>query len=732
MPPKSIAIDRPRQHVGRKDLIDEDNTFLPPALSSYSIALLNEKNIMTINSTNKPVTINNTNKPTITGIYELDFPEQRDRLRQKLSVHFNEYNDIAQHDLFQISLVPELSNVTSKSNYLSDNSTHNTLTHNTSTHNTSIHEDSPSGLSNPLLTLTNSLSGNVSNHNFCNSPHNSLSSGQDEFDNGLSSRNSNDLKIVPIRRLRGRRFGKSLGPPQRGKFSQEAVEHKPDIQKLPSMTTQQFNDDENMSMNRLSKSPLFSGLNLNYEKELEFRERIDHQKKLIDVKHSISEIDNTDKRKPLLEVSSNQVDSFRKPKIPKLNTHIFKSPETKSLPKLEQPSAQVVSQNLDSISEQKLNLPPAVLNSIQTRKPERNVGLNHTPVQNIDEETCRKKTININGNQYEKLEVMGRGGTSKVYKAKQLSTNKVYAIKKVTFDQFDESCIKGFKGEIDLLIKLKDSSRVVRLIDYAIGEGSIYLVMECGEIDLAHALQNRLNFNKNQLDINFVKFHVIEIFKCVEAVHNSGIVHSDLKPANFLFVKGILKIIDFGIADSVPDHTANVYRDSQMGTPSYMAPETLININHLSNSNNEKNTWKVGKPSDIWSCGCIIYQMIYGKPPYGAYSGNQRIMAILNPLVKIQYPSKGIGDVKVPKSAIELMKNCLARNPEDRWTLKQCLESDFLHPKIVDEGFIRDLVHLAVNFGYNNRMNQNGFITSDVYDKLVDTILKQIDGLNIS
>lgn len=335
----------------------------------------------------------------------------------------------------------------------------------------------------------------------------------------------------------------------------------------------------------------------------------------------------------------------------------------------------------------------------------------------------RRKALTINGVNYEKLQLIGRGGSSKVYKV-LAPNNRHYAIKKVTFDQFDESSVKGFKGEIDLLKKLKNSDRVVKLIDYEVGDGLIYLVMECGDLDLATVFQNRLK----TLDLEFVKYHAIEILKCVLAVHENGIVHSDLKPANFLFVKGMLKIIDFGIANAVPDHTSNIYRDSQIGTPNYMAPEALIETN-LTSQQAAKTTWRVGRPSDVWSCGCIIYQMIYGKPPYGAYTGNQRIMAIMNPQVKIQYHSKGIGDAKVPQTAIKLMKKCLARDPLERWTVEQCLKSDFLHPKLVTESFVRDLVHLSINFGHSSRVN-GGVISADVYDQVVETVLKQIEELN--
>lgn len=350
-----------------------------------------------------------------------------------------------------------------------------------------------------------------------------------------------------------------------------------------------------------------------------------------------------------------------------------------------------------------------------------------------------KHRITINGKHYEKLELLGRGGSAKVYKVKACDTNRLHAVKKVTFDQFEESCAAGFKGEIDLLLKLTHAERVVKLVDHAITETGIFLVMECGDIDLAHVLQQKLGHG-SILDPEFVRYHAIEMFKCVEQVHDAGIVHSDLKPANFLFVRGMLKLIDFGIANAVPEHTANVYRDSQIGTPNYMAPEALIEVSLLLHGHNHtmpktiesqpSTTWKVGKPLDVWSCGCIIYQMIYGRPPYGGYTGNLRIQAIMNPQVRISYPREGLGGKPVPESAIELMQRCLTRLPAERATVRQCMDCDFLNPKIVSTELVRDLVHLAVNFGFNNHANGGPPLTSSVYDAMIDTVMTKIRELN--
>ncbi|AOA63184.1 Dual-specificity kinase [Komagataella phaffii CBS 7435] len=329
-----------------------------------------------------------------------------------------------------------------------------------------------------------------------------------------------------------------------------------------------------------------------------------------------------------------------------------------------------------------------------------------------------KPIVQINNKHYEKLELIGRGGSSKVYKVKSFANNKAYAIKRVTLDQFDSNAIKGFKGEIQLLQKLSNSDRVVKLIDYNFSDTTIHLVMELGEIDLAHVLTSQ-----NSLDLNAVRFYASELFKCVQAVHQSGIVHSDLKPANFLFVRGVMKIIDFGIANALDDVTCNIYRDSQIGTPNYMAPEALIECSSkgVASLGPESSTWKIGKGSDIWSCGCILYQMVYGRPPYAHFNGNQRLMAIMNPQVQIEYSEKGLDDVRVPSALKSLMQGCLERDLTKRITCEEALNSNFLNPKTVSREFICDLVDHALKYGARN---QN--VTPDVMSSLCEEVWSKV------
>ncbi|CDK24634.1 unnamed protein product [Kuraishia capsulata CBS 1993] len=323
------------------------------------------------------------------------------------------------------------------------------------------------------------------------------------------------------------------------------------------------------------------------------------------------------------------------------------------------------------------------------------------------------KSIYVNGKQYFYLEQIGRGGTSKVYRARTHKSSQVFAIKVVDFEEFDKEAVTVFKREIEILESLSNDKRVVELFDYFLGDGSLSLVMECGEVDLAHVLINRSNM---PLDISFLRFVTAEMMQCVLAVHSAGVVHSDLKPANFLFVKGVLKLIDFGISNAIPDFTVNVHRESQIGTPNYMAPETLTGIDRESGV-----LWKVGKPADIWSCGCIIYQMVYGRPPYAGYSGQDRLMAIIDKKVQVSYPNE-VNGLAVPTTLIEAMQSCLSRDPSKRATAQELIDGDFLKPKVVSQNFISGLIQNSVEYGASHPAEPNKIhqIISDVWRRIVD------------
>jgi serine/threonine-protein kinase TTK/MPS1 len=216
-------------------------------------------------------------------------------------------------------------------------------------------------------------------------------------------------------------------------------------------------------------------------------------------------------------------------------------------------------------------------------------------------------------------------------------------------------------------------------------------LMEMGELDLNKLIATRQDSETPRFDPVFVRFYWKEMLECVQSIHTYDVVHSDLKPANFVLVKGILKLIDFGIANAIQtDETVNVHRETQVGTPNYMSPESLMDSNAPRGGRipGRPRLMKLGKPSDVWSLGCILYQMVYGTPPFGhVVNPIARCQAIINWDHQIEFPSRALGGVPVPPSLIRTMRRCLNREQHMRPTCEELLhETDpFLNPCEIQE-----------------------------------------------
>ena len=309
------------------------------------------------------------------------------------------------------------------------------------------------------------------------------------------------------------------------------------------------------------------------------------------------------------------------------------------------------------------------------------------PAGSASASQARKKRnyISVNGKLFTRMDCIGRGGSSKVYRV-MAENYKVFALKRVTLEDQDENAIRGYKGEIDLLKKLENVERVVRLFDWELNDErqTLSVLMEMGESDLNRVLTQRLNADEAIFDVTFTRYFWKEMLECVQSVHRHDIVHSDLKPANFLLLQGKLKLIDFGISNAIQDNTINVHREQHIGTPNYMSPEALVDSNAASGlPANVGKLMKLGKPSDVWSLGCILYQMVYGKPPFAHIANQmQRIMAIPNSNHVINFPTSGVGGVPLSSGLIKTLRRCLNRDPTQRPTVEELLgpADPFLDP----------------------------------------------------
>lgn len=296
--------------------------------------------------------------------------------------------------------------------------------------------------------------------------------------------------------------------------------------------------------------------------------------------------------------------------------------------------------------------------------------------------SVKSRIIKMGSKSYRVLQMVGRGGSSKVYKVLSLQDSQILALKKVNLRNLDEATLSGYINEIDLLSKFKDAQTpfIIKLVEYELNreQGYLLILMECGESDLCRMLQERAK-SKLPVNYNFIRYYFSQMIHAVKIVHEAKIVHCDLKPANFLLVQGQLKLIDFGISKAIMNDTTNVLRENQVGTVNYMSPEALQETNCSTLSSGEKGVLKIGRPSDIWSLGCILFEMAFGRPPFAHLSLVQRLQRIMDPSVPIEYPQCDNPDL------IECIKGCLIRAPKLRYSLDQLISHSFLMPPIFNQ-----------------------------------------------
>nr|XP_035153593.1 dual specificity protein kinase TTK isoform X2 [Callithrix jacchus] len=286
-----------------------------------------------------------------------------------------------------------------------------------------------------------------------------------------------------------------------------------------------------------------------------------------------------------------------------------------------------------------------------------------TPLQTLQvlAASSTNECISVKGKIYSILKQIGRGGSSKVFQVLN-EKKQIYAIKYVNLEEADNQTLDSYRNEIAYLNKLQQhSDKIIRLYDYEITDQYIYMVMECGNIDLNSWLKK-----KKSIDPWERKSYWKNMLEAVHTIHQHGIVHSDLKPANFLIVDGMLKLIDFGIANQMQPDTTSIVKDSQVGTVNYMPPEAIKDMS--SSRENGKSKSKISPKSDVWSLGCILYYMTYGKTPF-QHIINQisKLHAIIDPNHEIEFPD-------IPEIDLQdVLKCCLIRDPKQRISIPELL-----------------------------------------------------------
>jgi len=215
---------------------------------------------------------------------------------------------------------------------------------------------------------------------------------------------------------------------------------------------------------------------------------------------------------------------------------------------------------------------------------------------------------------YAKIEKVGEGTYGVVYKARDIGTNQIVALKKIRLEAEDEGVPSTAIREISLLKELKDDN-IVKLLDIVHADQKLYLVFEFLDVDLKRYMETG-NQNRMPITLDIVKKFTYQLNAGLLYCHSHRILHRDLKPQNLLIDKrDNLKLADFGLARAfgIPMRTYT----HEVVTLWYRAPEVLLGSRHYSTA------------IDMWSVGCIFAEMaMQGAPLFPGDSEIDQIFKI--------------------------------------------------------------------------------------------------------
>ncbi|KAH7134823.1 kinase-like domain-containing protein [Dactylonectria estremocensis] len=283
--------------------------------------------------------------------------------------------------------------------------------------------------------------------------------------------------------------------------------------------------------------------------------------------------------------------------------------------------------------------------------------------------------------------VLGEGSYSSVYLATDRQTLKEYAIKVLEKRHIiKEKKIKYVNIEKNTLNRLTEHPGIVRLYYTFQDETSLYYVLDlCNGGELLGVLKKTGTF-----DVECTRFYGAQILDSIDYMHSRGVIHRDLKPENVLLDDQMnVKITDFGTAkllrdprdtrnpDSsdrgVPDPGRNDGEEdgraaSFVGTAEYVSPELLTHKNAC-------------KASDLWAFGCIIYQLLAGRPPFKGGSEYLTFQKIVN--LEYEFPAG------FPPAARDLVDRCLVLDPARRLTIEHIKNHEFFDGQQFGKGLWR-------------------------------------------
>ena len=265
-------------------------------------------------------------------------------------------------------------------------------------------------------------------------------------------------------------------------------------------------------------------------------------------------------------------------------------------------------------------------------------------------------------------ESLGKGAYGKVYKGfheNDLSTP--LAIKQINLQMIPESYLEDFKLMVEKEINslhILEHQNILKLFGVKMTKNNLYLVTElCPDGDFGKLA--------GKIPIKTFLTYFKQIIKGLIFAKENNVIHRDIKPENILLKDKLVKIADFGFSKFVDDPNIRHKMTTKIGTPLYMAPEVFADDEYSSKC-------------DVWSCGVMLYQMIFGYTPWTGYNPQDLFKSIKNDPLK--FPEKKDVDEKLK----DLIRKMLAFDQDERLDLEGVLQHEIMKradSKILDEEF---------------------------------------------